>query len=175
MALTDVLYDANFSMLSVASFMADNNLMTGTLPTEIGQLTACERLTISGQEIEGSIPSEIGRMQMLRFFRAQFTSLEGGIPPELWTLSNMAALELYNTKLSGTIGTEVGRMFLLQSFKVSHSDLFGTIPTGKSFVCVSFCKMQCIQLIGVSFQRIWSVDDASNVGGGGRWIHWRYS
>ena len=46
----------------------DNNLLTGTIPTEIAQLTALEFFTILGNFFDGPIPAEVCDSTILKVY-----------------------------------------------------------------------------------------------------------
>ena len=43
----------------------DDNKLTGTIATEIGQLKKLEKFTLNENEISGSVPTEIGGLENL--------------------------------------------------------------------------------------------------------------
>ena len=62
------------------------NLMSGTIPTEIGNLGELQYMSFNGNFISGTIPSEIGLLTKLRRVALHNNRLEGTVPSELGAL-----------------------------------------------------------------------------------------
>ncbi|CAM9834167.1 unnamed protein product, partial [Ascophyllum nodosum] len=63
--------------------LSSNNLQ-GAIPSELGGLSALERLDLFGNKLSGAIPSELGALSALKFFDLSRNQLSGAIPSELW-------------------------------------------------------------------------------------------
>ena len=107
----------------------DNNQLTGPIPTEIGQLTNLTHLYLDGNELTGPIPTEIGQLTNLTHLRLSWNELTGPIPPEIGQLTNLAHLYLDNNQLTGPIPTEIGQLTNLTHLRLSGNGLTGSIPT----------------------------------------------
>jgi Leucine-rich repeat (LRR) protein len=73
------------------------NSIFGTLPSEIEQLTSLKHLLLSGNELSGTFPAELTRMTNLETLRLSRNSFQGSIPPELASLTNLMTLYLVGT------------------------------------------------------------------------------
>ena len=69
------------------------NSLNGTIPPEIGNLTALEHLYLGGNRLTGPIPPEIGNLAALKALRLFQNALSGPLPLQL---ANLAALEDLN-------------------------------------------------------------------------------
>jgi len=107
-------------------YLWSNNL-TGSIPSEIGNLTALIELQLGDNSLSGSIPPEIAKLTSLRQLWLHYNQLSGSIPPEIGKMSNLVWLSLYNNKLSGSIPLELGNMRLL-SLRLENNQLTGSIP-----------------------------------------------
>ena len=105
-----------------------NNNLTGTLPSEIGQLPNIRGLDLTENRITGPIPPEIGQLRSLQDLIMLNNQLTGEIPPEIGQLGNLATLHLDNNQLSGSIPPEIGNMNSLQFMSLSVNRLTGGIP-----------------------------------------------
>ena len=104
------------------------NELSGTIPPELGNLTNLEGLYLWENELNGSIPSELGKLTNLVWLRLSHNELTGTIPPELGRLTNLIWLGLGDNKLSGTIPVELGNLYNLERLFLSKNQLSGTIP-----------------------------------------------
>lgn len=76
--------------------------LTGTIPTEIGQLTQLKWLFLCCNDISGTIPSHIGRLSELNGLGLQQNALSGSIPLAVASLAKLSFVKLYDNQLSGT-------------------------------------------------------------------------
>lgn len=93
--------------------MSENNFSGESgLPSTIGNLKACRRLTFTKSGIGGVIPPEIGSMTSLVVIDLSSNKKEdgssagitGGIPAEIGQLGSLQALVLYENALTGKLG-----------------------------------------------------------------------
>lgn len=63
----------------------------GTLPTELGLLTAMTELKIYQNSVYGTLPSELGQLTMISKFIFSDNALTGTIPSELGRLTLISA------------------------------------------------------------------------------------
>lgn len=105
-----------------------NNLM-GTLPSELFNLSNLEGLYLSQNNLSGPIPMEVGNLKSLRYLYIFESSLEGDIPSSITNLVNVEDLVLYNNKLSGNLPASIGDMRKLFSIWLSENDIEGSIPS----------------------------------------------
>ena len=61
------------------------------------------------QNFQGSIPSEIGLLSSLTYFRLAYNSFVGSVPTELGTLEHLQLLQLNSNRLSGNISFSISR------------------------------------------------------------------
>jgi|GEM_PF-4370724 len=107
--------------------LSGNNLQ-GTLPTTIGNLDALTTFEVSANYLTGHIPGEIGNIVTLSNVNLYGNQFTGSIPPSFGNLSNLIFLELGNNKLSGSIPAEIGGLTNLQILWLGTNELSGTIP-----------------------------------------------
>ena len=102
--------------------------LNGTLPPELGQLSALQSLSLQAQAFTGSIPPELGDISTLRYLVVSGSMLTGSIPPELGRLSNVQQLHIQGNSLTGEIPPELGSLSNLQQLYLSDNSLTGSIP-----------------------------------------------
>ena len=104
------------------------NELTGTIPAELGSLSNLERLSLSFNELTGTIPTELGGLSNLESLDLSSNELTGTIPAGLGSLSNLESLDLSSNELTGSIPAELGGLANLKSLSLSFNELTGTIP-----------------------------------------------
>ncbi|CAM9264786.1 unnamed protein product, partial [Ectocarpus fasciculatus] len=77
-----------------------NNLQ-GSIPKELGALTKLETLNLGGNNSTGSIPKELGDLTNLEAIHLGDNQLTGTIPKELGALTKLEELFLGNNQLTG--------------------------------------------------------------------------
>ena len=114
---------------SVTELNLSDNLLSGSIPPDIGELANLEVLNLDHNPISGSIPPEIGKLGKLRWLRLDYNRLRGGLPPELGNLEMLEYLRVdRNFTLSGPIPPELGNLGNLKFFDADHNQLAGPIP-----------------------------------------------
>jgi hypothetical protein len=119
-------YGVSCSGGHVSGLELENNQLTGSIPTELGNLTNLEELWLSYNQLTGSIPSELGNLGNLTLLNLNSNQLTGSIPTEL---GNLRYLWLNNNQLTGSIPTELGNLSNLRYLWLNNNQLTGTIPT----------------------------------------------
>ena len=71
-------------------------------------------LNLGGNELTGSIPSEIGNLTNLTYLNLTTNQLTGSIPSEIGNLTNLTSLNLSNNQLIGSILPEIGNLTNLE-------------------------------------------------------------
>eukprot|EP00540_Astrosyne_radiata_P015641 CAMPEP_0116846406 /NCGR_PEP_ID=MMETSP0418-20121206/13814_1 /TAXON_ID=1158023 /ORGANISM="Astrosyne radiata, Strain 13vi08-1A" /LENGTH=193 /DNA_ID=CAMNT_0004477643 /DNA_START=351 /DNA_END=929 /DNA_ORIENTATION=+ len=89
-------------LTKVAELRLLDNDLVGTIPSEIGLLTDLKSLVMIGEVINGRVPSELGLSGSLVVLSPHSTDVSGFVPEELGQLSNRTNLRLDNTLLSGS-------------------------------------------------------------------------
>ena len=106
-----------------------SNNLTGTIPTELGQLSSLTQLWLSENQLSGSIPAELGNLTSLTWLWLSKNQLSGTIPTELGQLSSLTQLWLDDNRLTGSIPAELGSLTGLTFLRLDVNFLSGTIPT----------------------------------------------
>jgi len=105
---------------------------TSTIPTEMGQLKKLQVLKMDFSRFMRHLPSEIGMMRSLQFWRMKGTfdtnQVSGTIPSQFGKLKKLTEFFVENNTLSGTIPSEIGGMTKIEMFSAQDNKLSGTIP-----------------------------------------------
>ena len=81
--------------------------VSGSIPSEIGNLTNLTGLNLGYNELTGEIPPEIGQLTSLTSLTLGWNQLTGEIPPEIWEMTNLVILSLFNNELLGIVPSEI--------------------------------------------------------------------
>ncbi|KAM0891101.1 hypothetical protein ACQ4PT_026611 [Festuca glaucescens] len=106
------------------------NLLTGIIPKSIGKLTQLQELYLGSNNLQGSIPSSIGNLTYLSKLGAGFNSLEGLIPSSIGKLTKLSQLDLSRNHLTGSIPNEIMQLPSISiSLSLAHNLLEGPLPS----------------------------------------------
>ena len=86
------------------------NHLTGTIPSEVGNLANLTRLNLRDNQLTGTISAELSNLINLVELDLNSNQLSGTIPAELGNLANLQYLILYNNELNRAIPTELGKL-----------------------------------------------------------------
>ncbi len=95
----------------VALNLRANNL-SGSIPSDIGDLSALTRLDLSGNRLNGEIPAALGNLSNLTHLDLSGNLLSGEIPAALGNLSNLSRLSLDTNVLSGMLPNDLSSLSL---------------------------------------------------------------
>ena len=104
------------------------NDLSGVIPAELGQLTNLDHIRLTRNNLSGVIPAELGQLAGLRSIDLNGNNLSGVIPADIGQLTNLYWLNLGENDLSGSIPYELGRMERLNDLKLNHNEISGDIP-----------------------------------------------
>ena len=104
------------------------NQLVGEMPPQLGNLAGLEWLDLNDNNLSGEIPPELGNLVNLRNLSLSGNQLSGEIPPELGNLVNLRNLTLSGNQLSGEIPPELGNLVNLRNLCLSDNQLSGEIP-----------------------------------------------
>nr|GMD87339.1 probable LRR receptor-like serine/threonine-protein kinase At3g47570 [Ipomoea batatas] len=145
----------NFSRLK--AFSIAENVISGTIPSEIHLLVNLQLLVLSKNQLGGKIPEFLGKLQYLKRLNLSFNHLEGEIPTE-GIFKNKTEVEVVGNNLCGEYGmgsdlSTFGDMYsygilLLEIFtsKSPTSDIFNNGLTLHNYVRMSMPE-QVIEIV----------------------------
>ncbi len=113
---------------NVTDLNLSNNNLTGTIPSQIGNLNALESFCLFFNNLSGNIPSEISNLHNLKIIQLLENNLSGPIPPGIGSLTNLEQLSLSANNFSGEIPNSFGGLVHLNTLYISHNNLSGCYP-----------------------------------------------
>ena len=100
----------------------------GAIPAQIGDLDRLEHLDLQENELSGPIPPRLGSLGRLEHMDLHENRLSGSIPTQFGNLSRLTRLFLQENRLSGPIPAQFGNLFNLQQLYLQENELSGPIP-----------------------------------------------
>ncbi|XP_072977531.1 receptor-like protein EIX2 [Typha angustifolia] len=100
---------------------------TYTYSKILSQVTAMD---LSGNNLSGVIPKEIGALRQLRNLNFSGNHLVGMIPEKIGDMLSLESLDLSSNKLSGAIPQSLSKLTFLDHLNLSYNNLSGRIPSG---------------------------------------------
>ncbi|XBH61800.1 hypothetical protein VPH35_116184 [Triticum aestivum] len=122
--------------------LLSRNNFTGSIPVEVGSMPNLQALDLSKNHLTGIMPSNIGNASSLKLLRASFNHLEGEIPATISSLVNLVALFLSDNKFTG-IGPNLDSK-QLPVVKVAKNSGF----LGKPLYV--FCQLTLLRILDLS-------------------------
>ncbi|KAG8651855.1 hypothetical protein MANES_06G031500v8 [Manihot esculenta] len=118
---------ANLSQLR--RLMLYENQLSGTIPPSLGKCINLEILDLSHNQISGLIPSAVAALRSLKLYlNLSSNLLQGPLPLELSKMDMVLAIDLSSNNLSGTIPTQLGSCIALEHLNLSGNILEGSLP-----------------------------------------------
>ncbi|KAK6246066.1 hypothetical protein SCA6_009156 [Theobroma cacao] len=105
------------------------NGLSGSIPSEQSLFSSLGHISLDHNNISGTIPQEIGKLRSLSQLILHENKLTGNIPSSMGNLSNLVNLYLGDNELSGSIPEELGMLRSLDLFDLVRNHLTGTIPS----------------------------------------------
>ncbi|KAL3517772.1 hypothetical protein ACH5RR_020361 [Cinchona calisaya] len=120
------------SSLHLLSLQLPSANLSGTLPRELGELTALESIYLGVNELSGTIPLELGYSSALSEVDLGNNMLNGSLPTSIWNLCDrLVSLRLHGNSLSGNIPEPAlpnATCKNLRSLDLGHNMLSGNFP-----------------------------------------------
>jgi Leucine-rich repeat (LRR) protein len=113
---------------NITEIRLKKNNLTGTIPSELGQLTSMKYLSLDTNKLSGNIPSQLGNLSNLEYLYLSGNQLTGTIPAELGNLNKVLLLYVAGNKLSGSIPVSLGNLPALRWLDLAENELTGNIP-----------------------------------------------
>ena len=112
----------------VTRLLLTSNNLTGTIPPDLGRLDGLEYLWLNYNQLTGEIPAALGNLASLESLVLNDNQLSGEVPEELWDLASLEALWLNKNRLSGQIPSELADLINLRDLLLSDNGLSGEVP-----------------------------------------------
>ncbi|KAE9454732.1 hypothetical protein C3L33_13371, partial [Rhododendron williamsianum] len=122
---------ANISGVSrVVGVAVSGRNLRGYIPSELGTLVYLRRLNLHGNNLYGSIPDQLFNASALHSLFLYGNNLSGPIPPSLCNPTRLQNLDLSNNSISGPLPDFLRNCAQLQRLILADNKLSGKIPAG---------------------------------------------
>lgn len=130
-ALTGAIPAGIWSLPKLQFLFLFNNNLSSSIVIE-GEIRALdlEELDVSGNQLNGSIPEEFGKLQSLSVLHMSYNQFTGEIPASIGRLPSLTDLRLFNNLLTGVLPLDLGKHSPLSNVEVNDNMLSGKLPDG---------------------------------------------
>jgi len=105
-----------------------NNGLSGSIPPEIGHLTALHELSLGMSDLEGPIPHSLGRLTELNVLNLRRSGIQGLIPDSLGSCTQLVQLYLGENRLEGGLPSSLAQLKSLRNLHLNKNNLSGPFP-----------------------------------------------
>ncbi|MBA0675027.1 hypothetical protein Goari_016593 [Gossypium aridum] len=117
------------SLPSLQKLVISGANLTGTIPPDIGDCLQLTVIDVSANSLVGSIPSSIGKLHNLQDLILNSNQLTGEIPAAIGECSGLKNLLIFDNYLSGNLPVELGKLSNLEVIRAGgNKDIAGRIP-----------------------------------------------
>ncbi|GLT44740.1 hypothetical protein SLA2020_186200 [Shorea laevis] len=118
-----------FNISSLRGINLYINNLSGTLPVDLCyHLPNLKELDLGENQLNGSIPSSIGRCKKLQRLGLGANRFTGYIPRSIGNLSKLTGIYLFDNDFEGEIPNEIGNLHKLEVLSARNASLSGLIP-----------------------------------------------
>lgn len=104
--------------------------LRGYIPSELGNLIYLRRLNLHSNNFYGSIPTQLFNATSLHSLFLYGNNLSGSLPPSICNLPRLQNLDLSNNSLSGSLDKYLKNCKQLQRLILARNRFSGEIPAG---------------------------------------------
>uniref|UniRef100_A0A1J3FC10 non-specific serine/threonine protein kinase n=2 Tax=Noccaea caerulescens TaxID=107243 RepID=A0A1J3FC10_NOCCA len=116
------------NLISLQALSLETNMLTGELPVSFGKLLEMQVLDLYSNAISGELPSYFDNMTQLQKIHLNSNSFQGRIPQSLGRCRNLLDLWIDTNRLNGTIPQEILQIPSLAYLDLSNNLLTGPFP-----------------------------------------------
>ncbi|KAJ4850837.1 hypothetical protein Tsubulata_036594 [Turnera subulata] len=116
-----------FTFKNLSGLYLQNNRFQGEIPQLVEALNLVE-LELGMNNLTGTIPKDIGKLQKLELFSVFGNKLSGEVPPSLGLLPALKTFKLFDNNFSGVLPPEMGLHSRLEEFDIATNQFTGQLP-----------------------------------------------
>ncbi|KAJ0768862.1 putative protein kinase RLK-Pelle-LRR-XI-1 family [Helianthus annuus] len=139
------------SMVNLTILDLSTNQLNASIPNQIGNLQSLETLNLGDNNFAGSIPLSFGNLSHLRFLNLGMNFISGPIPLDIADLMNLQHVDLNNNSLVGTVHPKLGNLSYLD---LSSNRLSGNVSFQSNPIPHSVGSMVSLTLLDLSANQL---------------------
>ncbi len=136
-------YGVTVTGCHVTDIVLDNNNLNGSIPPEIGDFSLLKELTLSFNQLSGTLPHSLTNLTSLRYLYVDNNSLGGDLPPDIGNLTSLVEIVTQNNAFTGVIPPTLINCTALQNLHLEGNQHTGSIP---AFLGTDLFSLQSINL-----------------------------
>jgi hypothetical protein len=129
------------NVVTTVKFYGNN--LKGTIPADLGLLTALTAFIVGNNALTGTLPASIGQWTALTFFNVYSNALTGTLPASIGQWTALLYFNVYSNAMTGTIPASIGNWNQIQYAYFDGNQFTGTMPNG---ICPYIVKAKGEQL-----------------------------
>eukprot|EP00253_Pinus_taeda_P006659 PITA_06659 len=114
-------------------FNVSNNLLEGCLPLELRKMDMLQAIDISADRLIGNIPSGLASCKELEYLNLSWNALEGMIPVSFGEIQSLQDMDFSSNNLLGGIPTTLENLKMLSQLNFSFNNLSREVPKAGVF------------------------------------------
>ncbi|CAK7351851.1 unnamed protein product [Dovyalis caffra] len=118
---------SNGTICHVISVVLKSQNLEGSLPPDLGRFPYLLEIDLTRNYLNGTIPPEWGATQLVNI-TVEFNQLSGVLPPELGNLARIEKMQLSSNNFTGLLPATFSKLTTLKDFRISDNQFAGQIP-----------------------------------------------
>ena len=106
----------------------EHNSLSGSIPSQMGNISSLEWLILDNNKFTGSIPNELKNLESIAWIHLNANFLTGSIPDMFQTMPNLTDLYMAHNQLSGSIPDSIWALESIFRLLLDNNDLTGSVP-----------------------------------------------
>lgn len=119
---------------NITSIDLSGNNLNGTIPSSMGRLVHLRTLDLSSNQLSGSIPSSVGKLLHLEKLALASNKLSGPIPTSVSEMPSLVFLDLSSNQLNGSIPEYLTELKSLRYLNLENNNFAGPVPFNATFI-----------------------------------------
>ncbi|XP_059443383.1 probable LRR receptor-like serine/threonine-protein kinase At1g53430 isoform X3 [Corylus avellana] len=124
----------SFARLPLVNLSLLGNQLNGSIPTEIGDIGSLEGLVLEANQLGGPLPESLGNLSKLKRLILSANNFTGRIPEKFVNLKSLTEFRIDGTKISGKIPDFIGKWSKLSRLYMLGTSMEGPIPSNISLL-----------------------------------------
>ncbi|KAI9083497.1 hypothetical protein K1719_034439 [Acacia pycnantha] len=119
----------SFRHIPLVTLSLSGNPISGSIPTELGEIATLKDLSLEGNQLGGPLPHSLGNLSFLRRIRLSANNFTGTIPETYGNLKNMIDFSIDGSTLSRKIPSFIGNWTKILYMDMEGTGMEGPIPS----------------------------------------------